>query len=158
MLWKERRRATDANESADDDCDTARANCWVIQLKQTALLILIGHFLSGCSDTSVGSVGAPVTKVTTKASTYHEDISDSCRLVATYVRYWEREGEWPSPGMFQTKDLIYKDSEDSSAQFPDRRRDFHRTLHDGGKELDVILWNDGRIEVKTFSADFPITR
>ena len=120
-------------------------------MKKMAVPILIGIIVSGCSKSPPASATAAGVTPTTTVSTYHHDLSDVAQLVAAYVRHWEHNGEWPTAGTFETPNLIYKDSEASFPGFPGRRRDFYRTLHEGGRELDVILWSDGRIEVKTFS-------
>jgi hypothetical protein len=78
-------------------------------------------------------------------------MSELANLVGTYVRHWDENGEWPAAGNYQSANLIFKSTEPSSMSFPDRRRDFYRTLHSGGLELDLILWADGRCEVKIFA-------
>jgi hypothetical protein len=80
-----------------------------------------------------------------RADTYGNDVAEVATLVAAYVRVWERDGQWPSTP-YQSENLIFKGTESSDKNFPGRRRDFYRVLHDGGRELDVILWDDGRMK------------
>ena len=82
------------------------------------------------------------------SSQYSSDISETANLVAQYVRQWEQNDVWPKPGTYNTNVLIYKGTESGDPMFPGRRRDFYRTHFDGGRELDVILYDDGRIDVK----------
>ena len=79
---------------------------------------------------------------------YGRDVEETAALVAEYVRAWDKNGIWPKPDSFKTKSLIYKGTEATSPTFPGRRRDFYRTPFDGGRELDIVMFNDGRMEVK----------
>ena len=80
--------------------------------------------------------------------TYSQDLKATAALVAAYVKHWDEHKAWPAPGTGQNDHLIFKGSEPPSTHSSDRRRDFYRTLDGGGRQLDVILWNDGRIEIK----------
>jgi hypothetical protein len=83
--------------------------------------------------------------------TYSQDLKATAALVAAYVKHWEAHRAWPEPGTGQNEHLIFKGSEPSSTQFPDRRRDYYRTLDGGGRQLDIILWKDGRIEIRALA-------
>jgi hypothetical protein len=80
--------------------------------------------------------------------TYTHDLKATAALVASYVKHWDEHKAWPEPGTGRNDHLIFKSSEPTSKEFPDRRRDFYRTLDGGGRQLDVILWKDGRIEIR----------
>ena len=105
--------------------------------------------LTGCDKHSSGlpptSSKAHVSEATWLQ--YRNDLIETAALVAQYVQHWEKSGTWPKPGTYDTNVLIYKGTESGNPTFPNRRRDFYRTLFDGGRELDVILYDDGRIDV-----------
>lgn len=93
------------------------------------------------------SLKTPTSGEIAKSDTYAVDMKELAALVGEYVRHWDTNKRWPAPGTYQSANLIYKGSEPTSGAFPDRRRDFYRTLHRGGLELDLCLWSDGRYEV-----------
>lgn len=111
----------------------------------------IAVLVLGCNSERSSPVTGPTGTSPTKIDTYAKDMQDTASLVSSYVRYWERNKKWPEPGTYQSEYIIYKGSEPSSISFPDRRRDFYRTLHRVGLELDVKLWTDGRCEVAIIS-------
>ena len=111
-----------------------------------AMLLL----LTGCgANSGAAPPSAAGTSVSEAAGQqYGRDIEETAALVAEYVRAWEKSGSWPKPDSFRAMSLIYKGTEASSPTFPGRRRDFYRTTFDGGRELDIVMYGDGRIEVK----------
>ena len=113
-----------------------------------AILLL----LTGCDARSRSSPPAAGTANVAEETwlQYRADVVETAALVAQYVRHWEKSGTWPKPGTYNTNKLIYKGTEPAKGGLSGRRRDFYRTLFDGGRELDVILYDDGRIEVDLF--------
>lgn len=121
---------------------------YLIALCGTAVVVF------GCNGETAMPVAATVVatgKPANKVDTYARDMRDLASLVGAYVRHWERNKKWPEPGTYRSDGIIYKGSEPSSIGFPNPRRDFYRTLHRGGLELDVELWTDGRCEVAIIS-------
>lgn len=104
---------------------------------------------AGCRSSS-NPVAAAAQGPEETSSQYSSGISETAALVAQYVRQWEQNDAWPKPGTYNTNVLIYKGTESGDPMFPGRRRDFYRTRFDGGRELDVILYDDGRINVQVF--------
>ena len=102
---------------------------------------------SGCGGTSNGSPAVRGSIPEDASLQYRSDIIEVAAMIAQYIRQWETTGGWPEPGTYNSDVLIYKGTESGTPQFPDRRRDFYRTLFDGGRELDVIMYDDGRISV-----------
>jgi hypothetical protein len=119
----------------------------------TAALTLLSAIpllaLSGCGARSGASPPTEADGHVTEETwlRYRGDLVETAALVAQYVRHRERNDKWPEPGTYNTKALIYKGTETGGPAFPNRRRDFYRTLFDGGRELDVILHDDGRMEI-----------
>ena len=123
----------------------------------SALVTAAAFVLTGCDPISNASPAAGARKHVSEEAwlQYRSDLVDVAALVAQYVRHWEAAGEWPKPGTYNTKTLIYKGTESGTPNFPNRRRDFYRALFDGGRELDVIMYDDGRISVEVFRDQEP---
>ena len=108
--------------------------------RATPLAVLAVSSLSvGCGSASSGHA-----RISEKTSAQHRAVVvDTASLIARYVRVRETTGQWPAPGTWDTDVLVYKGTESG----PDRRRDFYRTTFAHGRELDLLLYDDGRIEV-----------
>jgi hypothetical protein len=82
---------------------------------------------------------------------YRLDVEETARLVSFYSRHWHEKRSWPEPNAFTGTNFVYKGTETNSVTHPNSRRDFYRTDYDSGRELDVVLTDDGTVEVKVFS-------
>lgn len=123
----------------------------VIALENALAMVAVAVILalSGCDSHSSGSQSASAKANVSEQAwlQYRSDVIETATLITQYVRHWEKTGDWPKPGTYDTRVLVYKGTEPDNAAFSNRRRDFYRSQFDGGRELDIILYDDGRISV-----------
>lgn len=106
------------------------------------ILVMLASLGSGCRPSADSE--------TTQSKQYAVDVRETARLVSFYLSNWQQHGRWPTASNFVSTNFVFKGTETNSITHPNRRRDFYRTLYQGGRELDVILMPDGNIDVMVF--------